>query len=218
MEFSVLFFDLDDTLYSRTNGLWEAIRGRMTDFMQERLGFPPDEIPDLRHNYFEKYGTTLRGLQINHSVDSDEYLAYVHDLPIEEFISPSPNLHNLLFSLPQQKWIFTNADEDHAKRVLGALGLTDCFTGIIDVRALGFLCKPEKKAYQRALSLANGADPGHSVFLDDSPRNLEPAHQIGFTTVLVGTSKAHPVADYSVDYLIDLPEVFPQLWPNEIPG
>jgi pyrimidine 5'-nucleotidase len=218
MEFSVLFFDLDDTLYSRTNGLWEAIRGRMTDFMQERLGFPPDEIPDLRRNYFEQYGTTLRGLQINHSVDSDEYLAYVHDLPLEEFISPNPNLHNLLFSLPQQKWIFTNADEDHAKRVLGALGLTDCFTGIIDVRALGFLCKPEKKAYQHALSLANGANPGHSVFLDDSPRNLEPAHQIGFTTVLVGTSKSHPVADYSVDNLIDLPEVFPQLWPNDIPG
>lgn len=218
MEFSVLFFDLDDTLYSRTNGLWEAIRGRMTDFMQERLGFPPDEIPDLRRNYFEQYGTTLRGLQINHSVDSDEYLAYVHDLPLEEFISPNPNLHNLLFSLPQQKWIFTNADEDHAKRVLGALRLTDCFTGIIDVRALGFLCKPEKKAYQRALSLANGANPGHSVFLDDSPRNLEPAHQIGFTTVLVGTSKSHPVADYSVDNLIDLPEVFPQLWPNDIPG
>lgn len=218
MEFSVLFFDLDDTLYSRTNGLWEAIRGRMTDFMQERLGFPPDEIPDLRRNYFEQYGTTLRGLQINHSVDSDEYLAYVHDLPLEEFISPNPNLHNLLFSLPQKKWVFTNADEDHAKRVLGALGLTDCFTGIIDVRALGFLCKPEKKAYQRALSLANGANPGHSVFLDDSPRNLEPAHQIGFTTVLVGTSKSHPVADYSVDNLIDLPEVFPQLWPNDIPG
>jgi len=69
MEYSVLFFDLDDTLYSNTNGLWEAIRERMTDFMEERLGFPPDEIPNLRRNYFEKYGTTLRGLQINHSVD-----------------------------------------------------------------------------------------------------------------------------------------------------
>lgn len=216
MEYSVLFFDLDDTLYSNTNGLWEAIRERMTNFMQERLGFPPDEIPDLRRNYFEKYGTTLRGLQINHSVDSDEYLAYVHDLPLKEFISPDPNLHNLLISLPQQKWIFTNADENHANRVLEILGLSDCFTGIIDVRALEFLCKPDRKAYQRALSLANGADPDQCVFLDDSPRNLEPAYQIGFTTVLVGTSKAHPVATYSVDNLLDLPEVFPQLWPDKL--
>ena len=218
MDYSVLFFDLDDTLYSNTNGLWEAIRERMTKFMRERLGFLPDVIPDLRRDYFKKYGTTLRGLQINHSVDSDEYLAYVHDLPLEEFILPDPNLHNLLFSLPQQKWIFTNADENHAKRVLGILGLTDCFTGIIDVRALEFLCKPDRKAYQRALSLVNGAEPNHSVFLDDSPRNLEPAYQLGFTTVLVGTSEAHPVADYAVDNLLDLPEVFPQLWPNDIPG
>lgn len=215
MDYSVLFFDLDDTLYSNTNGLWEAIRERMTDFMRERLGFPPDEIPELRSNYFETYGTTLRGLQINHSVDSDEYLAYVHDLPLEEFISPDPNLHDLLFSLPQHKWIFTNADENHAKRVLGILGLTDCFTGIIDVRALGFLCKPDRKAYQRALSLVNGADPNHCVLLDDSPRNLEPAYQIGFTTVLVGANEAHPVADYSVENLLELPQVFHQLWPDK---
>ena len=212
MDYSILFFDLDDTLYSNTNGLWEAIRERMTDFMQERLGFPPDEIPELRRKYFENYGTTLRGLQINHSVDADEYLAYVHDLPLEEFISPDPILHDLLSSLPQQKWIFTNADENHAKRVLGILGLTDCFKGIIDVRALGFLCKPDKKAYQRGLSLVNEDDPEHSVLLDDSPRNLAPAYQIGFTTVLVGTSEAHPAAHYSVKNLNELPQVFPRLW------
>ena len=153
MKWSVLFFDLDDTLYSNSNGLWEAIRGRMTDYLRDPLGFPPGEIPELRRSYFETYGTTLRGLQINHSVDADEYLAYVHDLPLEEYISPDPQLHELLASLPQRKWIFTNADSNHAMRVLGILGLEDCFDGIIDVRALDYLCKPEVQAYQRALAL-----------------------------------------------------------------
>jgi len=218
MDYSVLFFDLDDTLYPNTNGLWEAIRDRLTDFMRDRLGFPPDEIPELRRSYFETYGTTLRGLQINHSVDADEYLAYVHDLPLENYIAPDPDLRALLVSLPQEKWIFTNADADHAKRVLTILGVQNCFTGIIDVRALGFLCKPERQAYQRSLSLVNGANPDHSVLFDDSLRNLEPAHQLGFTTVLIGSSESHPQADYSAKNLIDLPQVFPQLWSDKEHG
>lgn len=219
MNWSVLFFDLDDTLYSNSNGLWEAIRGRMTDYLRDPLGFPPGEIPELRRSYFETYGTTLRGLQINHSVDTEEYLAYVHDLPLEEYISPDPLLRDLLVSLPQRKWIFTNADSNHAIRVLGILGLEDCFDGIIDVRALGFLCKPEPQAYQRALAVANETDPANCVLFEDSLRNLTPAQAAGFTTVLVGTNETQPGADYSVKKLDDLPQVFPQLWwLNSHPG
>ncbi len=213
MNWSVLFFDLDDTLYSNTNGLWEAIRGRMTDYLRDPLGFPTNEIQELRQHYFETYGTTLRGLQINHSVDADEYLAYVHDLPLEDYISPDPQLHRLLDSLPQQKWILTNADANHAHRVIDLLGLEDCFAGIIDVRALGFLCKPEKEAYQLALELANCADPARCVLFEDSLRNITPAHKAGFTTVLVGSAETHPCVDYSVRHLNELPQVFPQLWP-----
>ena len=212
MTWSVLFFDLDDTLYSNTNGLWAAIRGRMTDYLSDQLGFPPEETQELALHYYQTYGTTLRGLQINHSVDTDEYLAYVHDLPLEDYISPDPELHNLLDSLPQQKWIFTNADANHANRVLGVLGLEDCFTGIIDVRALGFICKPEEEAYKRSLELANGVEPANCVLFEDSIRNLAPAQEIGFETVLVGTDEMHPAADYSVRNLKDLPQVFPGLW------
>jgi pyrimidine 5'-nucleotidase len=214
MKKSVLFFDLDDTLYSKTNGLWEAIRGRMADYLSDPLGFPADEIQDLRQHYFETYGTTLRGLQINHSVDADDYLAYVHDLPLRKYISPDLELQKMLVSLPQQKWIFTNADANHAKRVIITLALEGCFTGIIDVRALDFLCKPKKEAYQRALHIADTADPANCVLFEDSLRNLIPAHELGFKTVLVGTDVKHDEADYAVKNLIDLPRVFPQLWNN----
>jgi pyrimidine 5'-nucleotidase len=214
MSWSVLFFDLDDTLYPNTNGLWEAIRVRMTDYLRDPLGFHPKEIQDIRQSYYETYGTTLRGLQTHHEVDENDYLAYVHDLPLEEFISPDPQLRKMLESLPQKKWIFTNADADHAKRVIRALDIDDCFSGIIDVRALGFLCKPDHQAYQRALDLAGEPDPHQCVMLDDSLRNLKPAHQAGITTVLVGQAGEHPEATYSTKNLKDLPRVFPQLWSN----
>jgi pyrimidine 5'-nucleotidase len=209
---NVLFFDLDDTLYPNTNGLWEAIRLRMTDYLRDPLGFAPDEIQEIRQSYYENYGTTLRGLQTHHEVDEDDYLAYVHDLPLEEFISPDPGLRRMLESLPQKKWIFTNADADHAKRVLKVLGIEDCFSGIIDVRALDFLCKPDRKAYVRALDLAGEANPENCVLLDDSIRNLTPAHQAGYTTVLVGSTEQNQAADYSIESLKDLPQVFKQLW------
>ena len=214
MTFNVLFFDLDDTLYAKSNGLWEAIRKRMGEYLHERLGFSRESIPELRRNYFEKYGTTLRGLQIHHQVDANEYLAYVHDLPLEKFLQPDPALRNLITSLPQPKWIFTNAGDQHALRVLTSLGIKDCFQGIIDVRAMQFHCKPEIEAYKLAMKIAGVSNPEHCLYLDDSLRNLAPARELGLTTIWVGGKDQNPAANYSISSLSELPGVLPQLWPN----
>lgn len=213
MRYTTVFFDLDDTLYPGSNGLWSTIRDRMGLYMHERLGFPAGEVPAIRKQYYEKYGTTLRGLQIHHKVDADDYLAFVHDLPLKDYLQPDPSLCQLILSLPQERWIFTNADADHARRVLDVLELGGCFSGIIDIRALGFACKPEVGAYQRALELAGNPAPTRCVLLDDSPSNLAPATQLGFTTVLVSANGkvASPVS-FIISELSALPGVLPELW------
>ena len=96
--------------------------------------------------------------------------------------------------------------------MLESLGVQECFEGIIDVYALGFVCKPEKDAYERAITLVNGFAPDQCVLFDDSPRNLEPALKLGFTTVLVGSDQCPPSANYAAKSLHDLPQVFPELW------
>lgn len=212
MEIETLFFDLDDTLYPQNNGLWEAIKDRMSLYMHVRLGLPKEQIPELRRSYYETYGTTLRGLQRYHQVAADDYLAFVHDLPLDEYLKPQPEVRAVLESLPQRKWIFTNADADHARRVLQTLALEHIFQGIIDVRALDFACKPESKAYWRALDLAGVTAPENCLMLDDSPVNLAEARRIGLLTVLVGRSSPHPDADYTLPSLLDLPRVLPVLW------
>ena len=116
MSFTTLFFDLDETLYTKGNGLWDAIAARMNEYIQVQLNLPPEEVTKLRLHYYESYGTTLRGLQIHHQVDANDYLAYVHDLPLEDYIHPDPQLHQLLSRLSLRKWIFTNADAHHASR------------------------------------------------------------------------------------------------------
>ncbi len=187
----------------------------MSLYMAERVGLPASQIPALRRYYYENYGTTLRGLQKHYHVDENDYLAFVHDLPLEQYLRPQPELQRLLLSLPQRRWIFTNADANHARRVLSVLGVEDCFDGIVDVRAIDFACKPEPEAYQKALGLSQEKDPHHCMIFDDSPANLAPARLLGFTTVLVSRNGASPHADYTVSNLLGLPEVIPQLWTQQ---
>jgi len=210
----VLFFDLDDTLYSPQNGLWLAIRDRMRRYLIERMGFPEEDVDTLRHEYFVTYGTTLSGLLINHPdrTNADDYLAFVHDIPLQDYIQPDPSLRALLLSLPQRRWIFTNSDDRHASRVLDMLGMRDCFKGVIDIRALGYTCKPVKDAYLRALALAGVSHPSRCLMFDDSPRNLAPARKLGFFTVLVGHHEPDPSANTTISSLLDLPEAMPELW------
>jgi len=212
MHFKSLYFDLDDTLYPASSGLWDAIRERMNEYMEVLIGLPRPEIVRLRQSYLEKYGTTLRGLQTYYDVDADEYLAFVHDLPLQKYIHPDPDLHTLLLSLPQRRWVFTNSDANHTHRVLKILGLTDCFDGIIDIHAIDFACKPEKIAYQRAMIVAKDDDPARCVIFDDAIRNLAPAREMGFFTVLVGKNGFEPGIDRAITNLHDLPGDMPELW------
>ena len=214
MNFETIFFDLDGTLYDNDCGLWEVIRQRMALYMNERLGLSWEIIPELRRTYFETYGTTLRGLQANYQIDADDYLQFVHDIPLQDYIKPDPNLKEMIQSLPYRKFIFTNADSRHAERVLNALKLDNCFDGIIDVRAVNFYCKPEPEAYQIALQKAHVSNPQTVVYLDDSIHNLSPAAQLGMFTILVGNYEANRAANLIIPRLMDLRERFPELWEN----
>jgi putative hydrolase of the HAD superfamily len=185
----------------------------MDIYLRDELRIPAEEIGPLRERYYKEYGTTLRGLQADGIVDADDFLHFVHQLPLDRFLIADIALRDMIESLPQDRWILTNADESHAIRVLGELGLRGCFSGIIDVRALDFIPKPDRRAYERALRIAGCSDPGECVIFDDSPQNLQSARELGCFTVLVG-AEAVPdtAADRSLSSLHDLPIVLPELW------
>ena len=214
MSFSTLFFDLDATLYSPSNGLWDEIRDRIYEYMRKEVGIKEDQIPETRDRYWKTYGTTLEGLRIHHDVDPDEYLSYVHNIPLEGYLSRDPELYTLLDDLPQDLWVFTNADRNHAEAVLGILGIRDQFSGIVDLLAMDFIIKPKPEAYQIALELAGEDDASSCILFDDLVPNLLGAKEQGFTTVLVGEN--HPVksADYQLSTIHKIKEVMPHLWMN----
>ncbi|MGE5643279.1 MAG: pyrimidine 5'-nucleotidase [Byssovorax cruenta] len=205
MRFSTLFFDLDDTLYPASTGLWHAIKERMNLFMRERLAIAEEDIPTLREQYFKTYGTTLRGLQQHHQVDTADYLAYVHDLPLQEFLKPNPVLREVLTTLPTRNFIFTNADVPHAQRVLKALELDDVFETIIDVNAIAPYCKPMPESFAIAMDLADEPDPRKCVMIDDLPRTTRAALEVGMASLLYGSDIPTPDASGVFTDWRDLP-------------
>ena len=195
MRFNTFFFDLDETLYPTSSGLWSAIRERINAYMQERMGLLPGQTEVLREQFFREYGTTLRGLQANYKVDMDEYLAFVHNVPLEEYLHPDPELRGVIEALPARKYIFTNADSAHANRVLNLLGLQGCFDGILDVHTLSPYCKPMPGSFELARQAAGSPDPHECALLDDQPRITRAARGLGLYTILVGKETAGEDAD-----------------------
>jgi putative hydrolase of the HAD superfamily len=195
MRFTTIFFDLDGTLYPESTGLWEAIKDRMNLYMRDRLGIPEEAVPGLREQYFKMYGTTLRGLQERHNVDKEDFLAFVHDLPLKNYLTPNPILREVIASLQTRNLIFTNADVNHARRVLAELQLDDLFETIIDVNAVDPYCKPMPESFAIAMELADEPDPRKCVVIDDLPRTTRAALDVGMASLLYGCDE--PSADAS---------------------
>ena len=208
MRFTTFFFDLDDTLYPPAAGLWKQIGGRISRYMVERMNFQPDQVEDMREKYFREYGTTLRGLQANYKVDMDDYLAFVHDVPLSDYIQPDPQLRAAIELIPARKFIFTNADTNHARRVMEVIGLQGLFDGIIDVHAIAPYCKPMPESFELALKKAGSPDPHACVLLDDQRRITRAARLVGLYTVLVGKDTPGEDADATLLHLADLPGLF----------
>ena len=166
----------------------------MNLYMRERLCIPEADIPSLREQYFKTYGTTLRGLQQHHEVDMQDYLAYVHDLPLGDFLKPNPVLREVLESLPTRNLIFTNADTAHARRVLQALELDDLFDTVVDVNAIAPYCKPMPESFAIAMELADEPDPRKCVMIDDLPRTTRAALDVGMASLLYGSDIPTPDA------------------------
>ena len=102
-----LLFDLDNTLYPKSLGIFDQVVERIRNYMEDCLGFEKALAKELRQEYIRKYGSTLRGLMVHYNLDPEEYLEYVHDVGVEKKLSPNPALAELLGSIRGGRAIFT---------------------------------------------------------------------------------------------------------------
>lgn len=195
--FQFIIFDLDDTLYPGSNGLMQEVGFRIQRWLCDHLGLTWAEAVTLRREYYLRYGTTLAGLLAEHQIDACDYLAFVHDVPVGQYLQPDPALDGMLAAITLRKAIYTNATAEYSRRVLQALGVAGHFERIVGIEEVGLRNKPYFDSYERMLALLGTTGP-QCILVEDSARNLRPAKALGMTTVLVGDG----LPDENVDYVV----------------
>ena len=206
----VVLFDLDETLYPRSSKLMSLIGQRIDEYVIDKIGIPAAKADEIRRHWRTHYGTALRGLiEEGYPVDVEDYLCYVHNIPLDGFIAPQPELRAMLLSIPLRRAILTNSNREHAIRGLSHMNLLDCFEQIIDVRALSFINKPDPLAYDRAMSIL-GVNPGEVIFVEDTPVNTRAAKKLGIATILVDCPPSQD-ADFTVASVLDVGDVILKL-------
>ena len=176
-------FDLDNTLYPAHTDLFAQVDVKIRDFVVGLLGGTPEEAHRLQKSYYQRYGTTLRGLMIEHGISPDGFLEYVHDID-HSVVAPDPALGAAIAALPGRKFIMTNGTRKHAEAVADRLGITHHFQDVFDIVAADLLPKPHRETYDKFLDGA-GIDPTRAAMFEDLARNLEVPDALGMATVLV---------------------------------
>lgn len=183
----VWVFDLDNTLYPAECDLFAEIDQRMTDFVARFLHLDRVEARKIQKQYYAEHGTTLKGLMSLHGMEPSDFLHHVHEIDL----SPLPKLPSLaeaITQLPGRKYVYTNGSRRHAERVTSYMGLGDVFDGQFAIEDSAYAPKPDAQSYDLFCNRFS-VSPDSAVFFEDLTRNLVPAYNLGFRTVLVHSEK-----------------------------
>jgi len=192
-------FDLDNCLYPAKQKLFDQIDKRMGAFIGNMFNVDAVEARRIQKDYFHEFGTTLAGLMHHHGLDPRDYLAFVHDIDLSP-IESNGRMSAALAKIPGRKIIYTNADANHAERVLKRIGIEAHFEAIHDVHAANYIPKPRSSAYAAMLVQYN-IDPKRAVMVEDLARNLSPASEAGLATVWVRTMSEWSSEGANLDHI-----------------
>jgi pyrimidine 5'-nucleotidase len=184
----VIFFDCDDCLYFDGWKVAKLLSAKIEEWCVNH-GLKPGQAYKL----YKEYGTALRGLLAEGYLEEneeaiDEFLSYVHDIPIHDLLSRDEELRSMLLDMDPSipKYVFTASVSHHAIRCIRSLGIEDLFVDVIDCKKCNFETKHSKHSFDVAMRIAGVEDPESCLFLDDSLTNICAARSVGWRSVLVG--------------------------------
>jgi putative hydrolase of the HAD superfamily len=184
-------FDLDNTLYPHHLNLWQQVDVRIRDYIAKFLDIGEEDAFRLQKDYYRRYGTSMRGMMVEHGMKPDDFLDFVHQIdhtPIE----PNPALGAALEQLKGRKLILTNGTRVHAEAVMRRLKVHEHFEDVFDIVAGELEPKPMPQTYHRFLK-RHQVDPRKAAIFEDLARNLQVPHALGMTTVLVVPERTREV-------------------------
>ncbi len=209
----IWLFDYDLTLYAERSVI-EALDRRISLFVQRTVQCSFEEAVRIRKDYLFRFGTTLAGLRKVYGVLPDDYFDFIHEPEFLVYPEFSQAKIQMLRSIRGSKYVFTNGRSDWSRTGISRMGISECFRKIVGLENLGWEGKPSESAYAKMekvllsdSAFRVGDSPQKIVLLDDSLKNLKPAHDRGWTTVWVNSDseKDGSFADLRIPSLMDLP-------------
>lgn len=221
----IWLFDYDLTLYGADEHcVIDSLDERISLTVQNATGVDAETAHKIRKDYLVRFGTTLAGLQAMHGVQPDDFFDFIHQPEFLTYPKPSPEKREMILGLPGHRFVFTNGRRDWSEAGMTHMGIRDCFEDVFDLKQMDWIGKPHDSAYEKleqwlAKKLpeqftqdGTPVDPSQIVLLEDSLRNLEPAHRRGWKTVLVNPAPEKPDwVDYYVPSLMHLTTILPEL-------
>lgn len=178
-------FDNDGTLYD-DSGASEKLKTILFQYVSRLISIPVGQVPNKVARLKEKWHTkfSILALMYEYHIDFSEMVRNTYlKIKLDEcnIVTPAIAKKSVLSSIDSRKVVFTNNPSTFASYVLSYVGLEACFSDIIGIEEAGFCEKPDPRAYRIVESRHRGFD--RIIFCDDSLKNLETAHELGWITV-----------------------------------
>lgn len=210
--YELIIFDMDGTLYGFEGSgkndsfyatkFYDEVKERGIGFLSEKLHISKEEAGKVRNAVFQKYkGEVSIGLEKEYGIARAEYFGNAWGIDAGKYMERNPELKEMLSELKLKKAILTVAPDVWVRNVLAQLGIADLFDGVW--AGDGDIRKPAKEAYLQ-VTRAMEVEPSKAIMVEDEPKFLKPAKELGMTTVLVGNVKEDYV-DYNVDSIYAIP-------------
>lgn len=215
----VWLFDYDLTLYGEEERfVLDSLDRRIALFVQKTVGGDFENATRIRKDYLVRFGTTLSGLMAMNGTDPDDFFDFIHEPEFLTYPKKSPEKLELLRSLDGPRYVFTNGRHDWSEAGMEHMGIRGAIDAVFDLKLMDWEGKPHASAYEKMerwllaqpaacaeISREGTVSPRKIVLLEDSLRNLEPAHERGWTTVLVNPNVEAPAwVDFHIPHLLNL--------------
>ena len=185
---NTVIYDLDDTLYNKTEELDDILDTTMAEALVYDLGLKMD-IDEVKKLVTQSYKIYRDGGEIfyqNYGIQpKDLFIAYHRRKPVERIV-PYHNLLSKIEKVPAEQFIFTASDRYASEKILKHLGLFEFFKDrYYSVEDFGVYKKNEDAQVYKDFCQKINVNPKDCVFVDDSYSNLEFAKEAGMTTVRI---------------------------------
>lgn len=185
---NIVIYDLDDTLYNKTEEFADILDTVMAEALVYDLGLKMD-VAKAKELVTESYRIYRDGGEIfyrDYGINPrDLFIAYHRRKPVEKIV-PYDNLLAKIEKVPAEQYVFTASDRYASEKILKHIGLYEFFKDrYYSVEDFGVYKKNEDARVYREFCRKINADPTDCVFVDDSYSNLEFAKEAGMTTVRI---------------------------------